>query len=259
MENVVEMMKLNGKVALVTGGYRGIGAGLAEAMAQAGADVAMQARTPNAGDDFAKELSEKYGIKAKYYASDVTSPEDCARVVADIVADFGKIDILCNNAGVCVNVPAEDMTFDEWYKCININLNGVFLMSQAVGRHMIKAGIKGSIINTSSMSADIVNIPQPQCGYNASKAGVSHLTKSLAVEWVKYGIRVNAICPGYIDTPLLIPGMSSPNGKVWLDNTPMGRIGKPYELGGLAIWLASDASTFTTGGLFTVDGAYSCI
>ena len=260
MVNVFEKMSLKGKVALVTGGYRGIGAGLAESMAQAGADVVTMARTANAGDDLMKEIADKYGVRTKYLQGDVTNLDDCQRVADTVVEEFGKIDVLCNNAGVCRNVEAEDMSWeDDWYYVININLNGVFNMSQAVGRKMIAAGNGGAIINTGSMSGFIVNVPQPQCSYNAAKAGVHLLTKSLAVEWQRFGIRVNAICPGYIDTPLLIPGMSSPNGKIWLDSTPMGRLGQPFELGGLAIWLASEAGGFATGGCYIVDGGYTLI
>ena len=259
MDNVFEKMSLKGKAALVTGGYRGIGAGLAEAMAQAGADVATCARTAHAGDGFMEELAGKYGVRTMYLQGDMAVMEDCERIADTVEKEFGKIDVLCNNAGVAINVPAEDMTWDEWYYVININLNSVFRMCQAVGRKMIAAGNGGSIINTGSISGFIVNVPQPQCSYNAAKAGVHLLTKSLAVEWQKYGIRVNAICPGYIDTPLLAPGLASPNGKIWLDMTPVGRLGQPYELGGLAIWLASEAGGFATGGCYIVDGGYTLI
>ena len=258
MTNVMNQLSLEGKTALITGGNRGIGRNIGLAMAQAGANVAiMDLSLDEAGQKTIEDI-KALGVKSVFYAGDVTVAENCNMVISKLVGDFSKIDILVNNAGICKNVEAENMSWDDWYNVINVNLNGVFLMSQAAGREMIMEK-SGSIINISSMSASIVNYPQPQCSYNASKAGVSHLTRSLAYEWVKYNIRVNAIAPGYIGTDLTRTQLSTEWGKIWQEATPMKRVGRPEELGGIAVYLASDASSFTTGSIMTVDGGYTTI
>lgn len=190
--------------------------------------------------------------------SDVTSPEDAQSVVVNVMERFGRIDVLINNAGIVKLVKAEDMDLQDWNTVINVNLNGVFIMSQAVGKVMI-GHRKGSIINISSMSGLIVNIPQSQSAYNASKAGVIMLTKSLASEWARHNIRVNTIAPGYMKTDLTAPYFNE-NGEMvqrWMDLSPMGRPGNPDELGGIALYLASDASSFATGAVFVIDGGYT--
>lgn len=157
-----------------------------------------------------------------------------------------------------VNAPAEDMSLEQWKRVIDINLTGVFLTAQAAGRVMLKQGY-GSIINTASMSAHIVNVPQPQCAYNASKAGVIQLTKSLAVEWAKRGVRVNSISPGYMGTDLTLSSPTlQPLITQWNAMAPMGRLGKPEELQAVCVYLAGDASSFTTGADFVIDGAFTC-
>ena len=179
-------------------------------------------------------------------------------MVKQVVEEFGGLDFCHNNAGICINAPAEEMTYEQWYKVININLNGIFLTDIAAGKYMLAHG-GGSIINTASMSAHIVNVPQPQCAYNASKAGVIQLTKSLAIEWAKRGVRVNCISPGYIGTeltlnsPTLIPLIEK-----WNEMAPLGRMGKPEELESICVYLAGDTSTFTTGSDFVIDGAFTC-
>ena len=163
-------------------------------------------------------------------------------MVKQVVEEFGGLDFCHNNAGICINAPAEEMTYEQWLKVMNINLNGIFLTDIAAGKYMLENG-GGSIINTASMSAHIVNVPQPQCAYNASKAGVIQLTKSLAIEWAKRGVRVNSISPGYIGTeltlnsPTLIPLIEK-----WNEMAPMGRMGKPEELEAICVYLAGDAS-----------------
>ena len=179
-------------------------------------------------------------------------------MVAEVAGTYGKLDACFNNAGICLNVPAEEMTFEQWNKVININLNGVFLCATAAGRVMLKQGY-GSIINTASMSGHIVNVPQPQCAYNASKAGVSMLTKSLAIEWAKKGVRVNCISPGYFGTELtLISEALKPLIEQWNAMAPMGRLGRPEELQSIVVYLAGDTSSFTTGSDIIVDGAFTC-
>ncbi len=172
---------------------------------------------------------------------------------------FGRLDVAFCNAGICINAPAEDMSFEQWKKVIDINLTGVFLNAQAAGKIMLEQG-GGSIINTASMSAHIVNHPQPQCAYNASKAGVIQLTKSLAVEWATRNVRVNSISPGYMGTELTLNSPSlQPLIKQWNEMTPTKRMGKPEELQSICVYLAGDTSSFTTGSDFVVDGGFTSI
>ena len=174
-----------------------------------------------------------------------------------IISEWGRLDIAFNNAGICINVDAQEMTFDQWRKVIDINLTGVFLTSQAAGRAMIKQK-SGVIINTASMSGHIVNVPQPQCAYNASKAGVIQLTKSLAVEWAPYNVRVNSISPGYIATEMTLKAPAEWKNR-WVDLTPAGRMGKPEELVSAILYIADDSSSYTTGMDLVIDGAFTCM
>ena len=189
---------------------------------------------------------------------DCTQPDEVEAMIETVVRELGGLDFCHNNAGICINAPAEEMTYEQWSKVIDVNLNGIFLTDIAAGRYMLAHG-GGSIINTASMSAHIVNVPQPQCAYNASKAAVIQLTKSLAIEWAKRGVRVNSLSPGYIGTdltlnsPTLIPLIEQ-----WNAMAPMGRLGKPEELESICVYLAGDTSTFTTGSDFIVDGAFTC-
>lgn len=181
-------------------------------------------------------------------------------MIETIVSEFGRIDIAFANAGITMNIPAEEMSFEDWNKVINLNLNAVFLTNRAAGRQMIKQGDGGSIINTGSMSGSIVNIPQPQSSYNASKAAVIHLSKSLAVEWADHNIRVNTISPGYIGTDLLYKNEKlKPLIAEWEAATPQKRLGKPEELQAIALFLASDVSSYATGSDFIVDGGYTLV
>ena len=256
---IIEKMRLDGKKGFVTGAARGIGKCTAAAFAEAGADVAIVDLDIETAKQTAKELAEATGRKVIAISCDCTNKEQVDSMVEEVVSTFGGLDFCHNNAGICINAPAEEMTYEQWSKVISINLTGVFLTAQAAGNYMIKKGIRGSIINTASMSAHIVNVPQPQCAYNASKAGVIQLTKSLAIEWAQYGVRVNCISPGYIGTelvksnPTLIPLI-----KTWNDMAPMHRLGEPEELQSVTLYLASDASSFTTGSDVVVDGAFTC-
>lgn len=256
---IIEKMRLDGKKAFVTGGARGIGKCIATALAEAGADVAIVDVDESEAIKTANEIAA-LGVKTVAIKADVTKEDDVNRMIDTIVENFGELNIAFCNAGICRNIPAEEMTLAEWKQVIDINLTGVFLTAQAAGKQMIKQGTGGSIINTASMSAHIVNVPQPQCSYNASKAGVIQLTKSLAIEWADKNVRVNCISPGYIGTdltlnsPTLIPLIEQ-----WKQVSPLHRLGKPEELQAIAVYLAGDASPFTTGSDFVIDGAFTCI
>ena len=256
MANVLDLFKLDGKKAVVSGGNRGIGKAVSIALAQAGADLAIvDIRIDE--KIIAPELRET-GCRFRLFEADVTSPEEISRLKEEIIDEFGTVDILVNNAGICLNKNAEEMSVEEWNRVIDLDLNSVFYMSREFGKLMIEKE-RGSIINISSMSAQIVNYPQPQCSYNAAKAGVSHLTKSLAYEWVNYNIRVNAIAPGYIGTDLTKKQLETEWGRIWQDMTPMKRVGRPDELGALAVYMASEASTYMTGSVVVIDGGYSIL
>lgn len=249
-----EKQDLTGKLALVTGAGQGIGAAIAEALAATGAEVVCTDILRERAETTTKNLTAK-GFKARTEALDVTD----SAAIDKLAGSLPPLDILACNAGIAINTPAEDMSDEEWDKVIGINLTGVFRTCRGFGRHMLQAG-RGSIINIGSMSGQIVNVPQPQCHYNASKAGVHHLTKSLAVEWAKRGVRVNAVAPTYIETPLL-QGLEDQQGMIdrWLDLTPAGRMGQPHEIASVVQFLASDASSLMTGSVVTADAGYTCI
>ncbi|QTL51190.1 MULTISPECIES: SDR family oxidoreductase [Priestia] len=252
-------MRLDEKKIFVTGGARGIGKSVAIAFAEAGADVAIVDLDFEAAQKTAAELKEHHEVETIAIEADVTKPEDVDGMIEKILNVFGRIDVAFCNAGICMNVPAEEMTFDQWKKVIDINLTGVFLTAQAAGKVMLKQG-GGSIINTASMSGHIVNVPQPQCSYNASKAGVIQLTKSLAVEWATRNVRVNCISPGYMGTELTLNSPSlQPLIEQWNQMAPLKRMGRPEELQSICVYLAGDTSSFTTGADFVVDGAFTCI
>lgn len=255
---VIEKFRLDGKAAFVTGGARGIGKSIATALTEAGADVAIVDIDIDEAEKTAAHLAKTNGTKVIAIKTDATHPQQVDDMMATIISQFGKLDVAFCNAGICMNIPAEQMTYEQWKKVIDINLSGVFLTAQAAGKQMLKQKTGGSIINTASMSAHIVNVPQPQCSYNASKAGVIQLTKSLAIEWATRGVRVNSISPGYIGTeltlnsPTLIPLIEE-----WNKMAPLHRLGRPDELQGIAIYLASDLSSFTTGSDFLIDGGFT--
>ncbi|MBS6678426.1 MAG: SDR family oxidoreductase [Clostridiales bacterium] len=255
---ILEKMRLDGKASFVTGGARGIGKAIAQALAEAGSDLALIDIDIEEAEKTAEAIEKKTGKKVIAVQADVTKPEDVEGMMKRIMEEFGHLDAAFCNAGICMNVPAEEMTYEQWKKVIDINLTGVFLTSQAAAKVMLKQG-KGSIINTASMSAHIVNVPQPQCSYNASKAGVIQLTKSMAVEFAKRGVRVNSISPGYMATELTLNSESlKPLIEKWNHMAPMGRMGKPEELQSIAVYLAGDTSSFTTGADFVIDGAFTC-
>ena len=247
---------LSGKVAMVTGAGQGLGREFALALAGAGADIVIPELNPKTGPEAAGQI-QAMGRRALSLVTDVTDPAAVQGAADAALAQFGHIDVLVNNAGITIWGPAESVPAADWHKVIDLNLHGLFHCCQAVGKVMLRQGA-GSIINIASMSGLIVNVPQAQASYNASKAAVIHLTRSLAVEWARRGVRVNAISPGYKDTPMARPYLDDPEyGGVWMDRIPMGRPGRPEELGPLAVYLAGEASSYVTGANFVIDGGYT--
>lgn len=254
---IIEKMRLDGKSGFVTGGARGIGKATATALAEAGANVAIVDMDIETAEITAAAIAEATGRDVFAVKANVTVPAEVDAMIETILARFGRIDFAHCNAGIAVNEPAEEMSFESWKKVIDVNLTGVFLTAQAAGKVMLKQG-GGSIINTASMSGHIVNVPQPQCGYNASKAGVIMLTKSMAVEWATRGVRVNSISPGYIGTELITTRADlAPLIDQWNALSPVHRMGRPDELQSIVVYLAGDTSTFTTGSDFVIDGAFT--
>ncbi|TXL76736.1 SDR family oxidoreductase [Vineibacter terrae] len=254
----LDLFKLDGRVALVTGGGGAIGLACVEALADAGAKVIIADRDRALAEQGRAVLQAK-GHDPEVVAMDVTLPSQVAEVAADVVAHHGRIDILVNNAGIARSeTPAETVTDEHWLNVLDVNLNGTFWCCRAFGRHMLAAK-SGVIVNVGSMSGFIVNKPQEQSYYNASKAAVHHLTKSLAAEWASRGVRVNAVAPTYIATPLNEFVKSKPAMyDAWIGGTPMGRLGDVREIASVVLFLASDAASLMTGSVVLADGGYTC-
>ena len=254
----LEMFKLDGRTALVTGGGQAIGLACVEALAEAGAKVVIADYNPAAAEE-GRDAMRKKGHDVEITLMDVTKPARVTEVADDLVKRLGKIDVLVNNAGIARSqTPAETVTDEHWLNVIDVNLNGTFWCCRAFGRHMLAAK-SGSIVNIGSMSGFIVNKPQEQAFYNASKAAVHHLTKSLAAEWGARGVRVNAVAPTYINTPLTAFVKSNPKmHEAWIGGTPMGRMGEVDEIASVVLFLAGDAASLMTGSVVIVDGGYTC-
>ena len=246
---VLDSFRLDGKVAVVTGGNRGIGRALAQALGEAGARVAIAARDAARSETVAGELG------AFAVTTDVTDKTSVGAMLETVTAELGPVDVLVNNSGACFHRAALDVPEDEWRTVFDVNVDGLWHCSQVVGRQMVERGT-GSIINIGSISAQIVNRPQWQPAYNASKAAVHQLTKSLAAEWAPHGVRVNALAPGYIKTEMA--PVDDPHFKPrWIDDAPMQRYALPEELGPSIVYLASGASSFMTGTVLVIDGGYT--
>ena len=253
--SVLQKFSLEGKVALVTGGYKGLGRGFAQALAEAGADVVVAARNEAASVAAAEEIAASTGRRTLGLRLDVTSRPEVEAAVARVTAEFGRFDVLVNNAGTCVHRPALEVTDDEYDDVITTNLKGVWLPSVVTAKWMAQNG-GGAIVNVGSISANIVNRPQLQPVYNASKAAVHQLTKSLAAEWAPLGIRVNAIAPGYVKTEMA-PVDKPEFRRMWIEDAPMQRYSTPEEIAATVVYLASDASSFSTGAVVVTDGGYT--
>ena len=246
---------LEGRTALVTGANRGLGQAFAEAVADAGADVVVVGRHQDRNRDAAAGIAQRTGRRTTAVTGDVTDRDDVSRIVDEALAAHGRIDILVNNAGVCFHRPSLEVPDEEFAEVFDVNVAGLWRMSKAVAPSMIEAG-GGSIVNVGSISAIIVNRPQWQPAYNASKAAVHQLTKSLAAEWAPHNIRVNAIAPGYVKTEMA-PVDEPQFRQHWIEDVPMKRYATPQEIAPSVVYLASDAASFTTGAVLVTDGGYT--
>ncbi|KAB2686141.1 SDR family NAD(P)-dependent oxidoreductase [Brucella pseudogrignonensis] len=254
----LEKFRIDGKIAVVTGAARGIGLSASEALAEAGAKVILTDMSQELLDKAMAELTAK-GYSVEGELLDVTDVEGVQRVHDAVIARHGRVDILVNNAGIAIsNHPAETMADNVWNKVIDVNLNGVFWCCRTFGKSMLENG-SGNIVNVGSMSGFIVNRPQEQANYNASKAAVHHLTRSLAAEWGARGVRVNSVAPTYIDTEMNKYVYDDPEMyRHWVGGTPMNRLGRTDEVASVILFLASEASSLMTGSIVLADGGYVC-
>lgn len=251
--NILEQFKLNGKIALVTGASVGLGQAMAQALAEAGADVAAHCHFAGEADETCAAI-ERYGRKTKAFSGDMSDKDVPKKLVGDVITEFGRIDILINNAGMIRRTPAVDYSEENWTTVLEVNLSSVFRLSQAAGKNMIENG-GGKIVNIASLLSfqGGVNVP----AYTASKSGVAGLTKALANEWAKHNVNVNAIAPGYMATnnTTALRADETRNRQI-LERIPAGRWGEPSDLAGAAVFLSSAASDYLQGHLLVVDGGW---
>ena len=261
IKSMKDAFSVKGKNVLITGGHAGIGLGISRAFAEMGANIMMMGRRREDGEIVAAALEKEFGVKARFYAGDLTVDGDCARVSDEGAAEFGSIDVLVNNAGIVrwfESIEADKNGFADWHDVIKLDMTAVFIMSVIVAKKMRHTG-GGVIINITSNAGELVNTPQTTVSYSASKAGINHMTRMLAHEWAQYNIRVNAVAPGYTEGGL---GSSQDPVKYaklnaeWMEKTPTHRRNKPIEIAAAVVYLASEAAEQVTGEILTVDGGY---
>ncbi|KAK5035670.1 hypothetical protein LTR13_005799 [Exophiala sideris] len=251
---VLEQFSLRGKTVLVTGGAGGIGQEIVRGMAEAGADVALTYLTNAHAPELAEKIAQETGRRVQAFKADVRDRSDVAGAIDRVANDFGRLDVVVANAGVCAQVSSLDYTEESWQWNNSVNYDGVMWTAQAAGK-IFKGQGYGNLIITASVSSVLVNTPQHQAVYNASKAAAAHLGKSLAVEWVDFA-RVNSVSPGYIGTNMLWSQPETVRNQ-WISQIPARRVADPAELKGLYVFLASDASTYVTGANVIIDGGFS--
>jgi gluconate 5-dehydrogenase len=252
------MFNLTGRVAVVTGASSGLGVQMAKAFARQGADLAIMARRVEKLEEVKKQI-EALGVKCLCVPCDVTSEESVAKAAAAVEAEYGKVDIIVNNAGSGGTIPLENTTMEEWNYDISVDLNGVFLVTKEFGKVMIKNNY-GRIINIASMYGLVGNTALPSAAYHAAKGAVINFTRATAAEWSKYGINANCICPGYFATELTVDTLNTPDFQAYMKQAvPLARYGKEGELDAAAIFLGSDEAAYVTGVILPVDGGYTCV
>ena len=252
--NYLNKFMLKNKISLVTGGSGGIGIEICKSLLDAGSTVILADIDTKKSKKIIKKLKNK---NIEFHTIDSTSEKSIKVLARFVIKKYKKLDILVNCIGICLNKEAENVSKKEWEKVIDININSMFYICKEFGKIFIKQK-KGNIVNIGSNSGLIVDRPQPQASYNASKAAVHQLTKSLACEWAKFNIRVNAIAPGYVATKMTLLGRKKPEWfKYWIDMTPMRRLAEPSEIASVALFLASEGSSYCTGTIISVDGGYT--
>jgi len=256
--NATDKFRLDGRTALITGGARGIGFAVAELCASVGADIAIIDILEEQGHASAEKLSAAYGKKVRFYAADLRDWAKAQDTVAAVTADFGRIHVLMNCIGIGPNTDLLQISPQEWRDVMDVNVNAQFYIAQATAKHMVDQG-GGSIVSIGSNSGLIVDRPQPQAHYNASKAAVHQMIKSMAVELAPHSIRVNAVAPGFVMTDMTKDAITKSGWlQIWEQNTPMGRLARPEEVAYAMLYLASDAASYVTGSILVIDGGYTC-
>ncbi len=260
MMSVMDMFSLKGKNALVIGGSKGLGEGIARGLVEAGAVAVVSSRSQADCDKAAAGITETTGGQCYGISADISTKEGVDALVNKVIEKLGHIDILVNSAGVNIRKPAVEYTVEDWDKVQDVQLKGVFLACQAVGKHMIEKGIKGKIINISSINARVVARPNI-VSYVAAKGAVMQMTKALAVEWAQYGITVNAVAPGFFETAMTKVLFEDPaTREEMFRHIPVKRFGNAdTDLAGMVVYFASEASNYTTGQIIYIDGGYTSI